>query len=245
MGLTRPNAAQITTVVSTISDPLTVLNQGATSANIDIGFIMNRGNAANVAFVWQESSKQFILATTSSTGVTNANVTVSSYANLQAGNITTGNITAAHYIGDGSLLTGITTTYSNVQVAQYLPIYSGALSGSTVTIGSTVLVLTSSSVITSIGTSATALDTFATATYRSAKYVISINDITNTQFQTCELVLVQDGTTATIGTYGSVWSGTTNRMNFTATIASGTLTLYGTGVSANNTVKLVRTLIPV
>lgn len=234
MGLTRPTAAQITTVVSTITDPLTVLNEGATSANLDVGFIMNRGNAANVAFVWQESSKQFILATTSNTGATNANITVSGYANIQAG----------YFVGDGSRLTNV-STYGNTQVGQYLPTYSGALSGSAITIGNTVPVLTSSSVTTSIGTSATALDTFATASYRSAKYVISINDITNTQFQTCEIVVVQDGTTATIGTYGSVWSGTTNRMNFTATIASGTMTLYGTGTSANNTVKLVRTLIPV
>ncbi len=237
MGLTRPTAAQITTVVSTITDPLTVLNEGATTANLDVGFIMNRGNAANVAFVWQESSKQFILATTSSTGITNANVTVSSYANIQAG----------YFVGDGSRLTNV-GAYGNTQVGQYLSTYSGALSTLTVTgnvIQGTVPVLTSSSATTNVGTSATALDTFATASYRSAKYVISINDITNTQFQTCELVLVQDGTTATIGTYGSVWSGTTNRMNFTATIASGTMTLYGTGTSANNTVKLVRTLIPV
>lgn len=234
MGLTRPTAAQITTVVSTITDPLTVLHEGATSANIDIGFIMDRGNASNVAFVWQESSGQFILATTSSTGITNANVTISSYANLQAG----------YFVGDGSRLTNV-GAYGNTQVSQYLPTHTGPLSGSTVTIGNTVPVLTSSSVTTSIGTSAMALDTFATASYRSAKYVISINDITNTQFQTCEIILVQDGTTATISTYGSVWTGTASRMNFTAIIASGILTLYGTGISANNTVKLVRTLIPI
>lgn len=239
MGLTRPTAAQITTVVSTITDPLTVLNEGATSANVDVGLILHRGGAANVAFVWQESSDQFILATTSSTGVTNANIAVSSYANLQAG----------YFIGDGSRLTNV-GEYGNTQVAQYLPTHLEALSGTTLTITGniiqgTVPVLTSSSVTTSIGTSATALDTFATASYRSAKYVISINDITTTQFQTCEILLVQDGTTATISTYGSVWSGTTNRMNFAATIAGGTLTLYGTGISINNTVKLVRTLIPV
>lgn len=239
MGLTRPTARQINTVISSISDPLTVLNEGAIAAGTDIGLILNRGSAGNVAMVWQESSGQFILATTTSSGVTNANITVGSYANVQAG----------YFIGDGSRLTNV-GAYGNAQVGQYLPTYSGAVSSSSLTVTGnvvqgTVPVLTSSSVIASIGTSATALDTFATASYRSAKYVISINDITNTQFQTCEIILVQDGTTATISTYGSVWSGTSDRMNFTASIASGTLTLYGAGISANNTVKLVRTLIPV
>lgn len=210
MGLTRPNAIQINTVATTISDPITVLNQGSTTANTDVGFILNRNPSNNVAFVWQESSDQFVFVNTNDTGSINANIAVSSYANIQASAIS----------GTSSTITG--------DVIQ-----------------GTVPVLTSSSITTGIGTSATAIDTFATATYRSAKYVISITDITNTQYQTVEMVLVQDGTTATISPYGVVWSGSANRMTFTASISSGTLTLYGTGVSANNTVKLVRTLIPV
>lgn len=242
MGLTRPTARQINTVTTTISDPLTVLNAGAIAANIDIGLIMNRdsGIVSNAAIIWQESSDQFVLGLTSNSGVINSNVTISEYANVRAG----------YFIGDGSQLTNVISSYSNVQVATYLPTHSGAISSSVLTvtgnvIQGTVPVLTSSSTTTGIGTSAAAIDTFAAAEYRSAKYVISINDITNTQFQTCEIILVQDGTTATISTYSVVFSGTTDRMNFTADIASSTVTLYGAGTSVNNTVKLVRTLIPV
>ena len=99
--------------------------------------------------------------------------------------------------------------------------------------------------VTGIGTSSTAIDTFATATYRSAKYIISVNDVTNSQYQTCEANIIHDGTTAYISMYGVIITGATTRMTFTVSIAAGTLTLYGTGVSASNTVKLVRTLIPV
>ena len=99
--------------------------------------------------------------------------------------------------------------------------------------------------VSSIGTSATAIDTFATATYRSAKYLISVKDVTNSQYQTCEIIVVHDGTTAYISTYGVVVTGASSRMSFTATIAAGTLTLYGTGVSASNTVKLIRFVVPV
>jgi hypothetical protein len=243
MALTRPTARQINTSVNTVSDPLSVLNKDSTEANIDVGFIFNRdgGISSNVAIIWQESADQLVFGLTSNSGSINSNVSISDYANVRAG----------YFIGDGSQLTGLgTASYSNVQVATYLPTHSGAISSSVLTvtgnvIQGTVPILTSSSTTTSIGTSAVAIDTFVAAEYRSAKYVISINDITNTQFQTCEIILVQDGTTATISIYSIVFSGTTDRMNFTADIASGTVTLYGTGISVNNTVKLVRTLIPV
>ena len=67
--------------------------------------------------------------------VSNANITAT--ATLIAANIRTvgasGNITGANYIvanyfsGDGSLLTNISSSYGNANVAAYLPIYSGNL----------------------------------------------------------------------------------------------------------------------
>ena len=70
MGLTRPTAAQINTVITTISDPITVLNQGATLANIDVGFIINRngGALANTAIFWNESANTFATAFTAASG---------------------------------------------------------------------------------------------------------------------------------------------------------------------------------
>lgn len=98
--------------------------------------------------------------------------------------------------------------------------------------------------VTSVGTSPTAIDTFPVADYRGGKYIITVKDITNTEYQTCEVTLVHNDATATITTYGIVYSGASARMTFTASITSGTVTLFGTGVSANNTVKLIRFLIP-
>ena len=116
MALTRPTAYQINTVSTTITDPLTVLNQGSTAANIDIGFILNRSPSANVAIVWQASSNQFIFANTSSSGTTNANITVSSYANLRTGNLITTSVT---YANGQSILTNvesaITTANTNMK----------------------------------------------------------------------------------------------------------------------------------
>ena len=46
----------------------------------------------------------------------------------------TGNITGQYILGNGSLLTGLTTSYSNANVAAYLPTYTGNLSGGNLTL---------------------------------------------------------------------------------------------------------------
>jgi hypothetical protein len=145
MPLTRPTAAQINTVVTTISDPITVLNQGSTAANIDVGFIINRngGLLANVAVFWNESANTFALAFTTNSGeLPNANIAISTYANLRVntlnttflnatGNIltaqlnagqinTTGNVLATTFVGSGALLTALPGyAHSNVNVKAY------------------------------------------------------------------------------------------------------------------------------
>ena len=97
MALTRPRLGQLNTSIVAQSDPITVLNQGASSANVDVGFLFNRANGlvSNVALYWSESAQSIVTAYTSSTGITNSNIAVTSYANLTVGNInSTGNIYA-------------------------------------------------------------------------------------------------------------------------------------------------------
>lgn len=109
MGLTRPKIAQVNTVVTTISDPISVLNLNSTQANIDVGFIMNRnsGGIANVALFWDESANTFVTAFTSSSGNVNANIAITTYANLRTDTLTANTVTADFFVGDGSQLTGL------------------------------------------------------------------------------------------------------------------------------------------
>jgi len=87
MALTRPTLNQINTTITALNDPLTVINKSATTANQDVGFVFNRdgGSTANVAVIWDETNDQFALVTTSSSGATNANVTISDYADVRVG----------------------------------------------------------------------------------------------------------------------------------------------------------------
>jgi len=86
---------QIQTVNLQISDPLLVLNSNESGvATFDTGFIVERGTTDNVGFIYDESLDEFAVINTSEIGTTSGNVTITTYANLQAANIT------------GTLLTG-------------------------------------------------------------------------------------------------------------------------------------------
>ena len=124
MALTRPRFGQLNTSTVAEADPITVLNQGSSSANVDVGFLFNRANGlvSNVALYWSESAQSIVTAYTANTGATNSNITVSSYANLTVGNVllvtgsilnVQGNITAnilgTHYGNIVSTTANITT----------------------------------------------------------------------------------------------------------------------------------------
>ena len=76
----------------TIEDPMITLaknNSGGDANTFDQGLFMNRGSDANVSFIWDESADQFAFAVTSGEdGTTAGNVTIDSYANIRAGDIT-------------------------------------------------------------------------------------------------------------------------------------------------------------
>jgi hypothetical protein len=90
MPLTRPRFSQFDTTISSISDPVTVLNKSSTLANVDVGFIINRngGALANTAIFWNESANTFVTAFTTTTGAADANISISEYANLRINTLT-------------------------------------------------------------------------------------------------------------------------------------------------------------
>lgn len=103
---------------------------------------------------------------------------------------------------------------------------------------------------TTVATSTTTqIDSFDSATYRSAKYYISISDTTNNRFEIVEANLVHgpsgDSTTeAYLTTYGSVTNHGSGLATFTADVNNGNVRLLATNISNDSTVfKFQRTLI--
>lgn len=116
MALTRARLSQVNTEVASLQDPITLINRGATTSNVDVGFVFNRdaGTHSNVAVVWNESGNTFAIGYTASTGADNSNVNITSHANLTVGNIFAniggGTSTANVYI-TGSLLPTANVAY--------------------------------------------------------------------------------------------------------------------------------------
>ena len=99
--------------------------------------------------------------------------------------------------------------------------------------------------ISSVSTGDTLLDSFSANDYRTGKYVISSTNILGFEYQTDEVIVVHNGTTAKITVYGTTHTGATPIMNFSANIVSGNVIIYGNGVSSGNSVKLTKTLISI
>jgi len=89
----------------------------------------------------------------------------------------------------------------------------------------------------SVGNTAVTIDTFAVATYRSAKYVLTISNAGNAAYQSTELLVIHDGITPYLQDV-SVFTGAAPIMTFTVTTGTGNVLLQGTGTATGNTVKV-------
>lgn len=93
--------------------------------------------------------------------------------------------------------------------------------------------------------SAVAIDTFATTSFRSGKYTLTItDDASPAVFQTSEILLLQDGTTSYVTEYAVVRNASPLG-TFSADVSSGNARLLITPTVANSTIKFTRTLLGV
>jgi len=142
-----------------------------------------------------------------------------------AGSITTNMVIApTGYVGVNT-----TTPSANLTVAGSTLIQNAA---NTASLGTTIIQATTAT------TAQTAIDSWSTTSYRSAKYMVQMTQSTN--FHVIELLLLQNGTTVYLTQYGEMYNniplGT-----FDASITSTTLSLLINPASANSTaINIVR-----
>jgi hypothetical protein len=84
---------------------------------------------------------------------------------------------------------------------------------------------------------ATTIDTMDTGTYRSAKYVIQVSNGSN--YQVMEALLISNGTTATVTTYGTVQTNG-NLGVVSATQSGSNATLQFVAANATNNVRITK-----
>jgi len=94
---------------------------------------------------------------------------------------------------------------------------------------------------TSIGTSVTTIQEFGKSLYQSAKVVVEVTDITNTEYRVSEALILHDGTNAHIVEYGVAYTGSSDFATLTVDISGANVRLRCVGTSANNTAQVVWT----
>ena len=146
------------------------------------------------------------------------------YADIRVGDLTATTLTATNSL-TGASISYPTSDGSNGQVLTTNG--SGTLSFEDVG--------TTTTTVTTTATTQTNLDTWAIASFRSAHYQISISDATGTAYQSTELMLLHNGTAASISQYGTVLTGS-ELATFATDIDSGSLRVRITPTSTNSTV---------
>ncbi len=94
------------------------------------------------------------------------------------------------------------------------------------------------------GTTSQVADTFPAATYRSAKYVISITDPTNSDYQVTEILLLHNGTTTYTTEYATIVSDT-NLATFNSDVTGGNIRLLVTPAFTPLQINISRTLVAI
>ena len=181
------------------------------------------GNGINGGFKWYANTTNIMTA--NSTGLNMNTRAISGVTTLAAGNTTiTGWANASVSVNSAILSVG--TDFIANTTGIHLESTSSTTAGT----------------FTTASTAQVAIDTFATATYRTAKYLVQMTS--GTAYHAIELIAIHDGTTVQLAQYGEIKTGA-SLGTFDATIATGTLSLLFTATNATTTVKFNRTLLVV
>ena len=86
------------------------------------------------------------------------------------------------------------------------------------------------------------IDTWSATTYRSSKYVYQISNSDKTEYQTGEILIVHDGSSAYLTEYAKVTTGNNDLITFTCDISGGNVRLRGEANTPNSAFKARRLL---
>jgi hypothetical protein len=91
---------------------------------------------------------------------------------------------------------------------------------------------------TNVGTSAVIIDSFAKVTYRSAKYIISVSNSGTGEYETTEVLVIHNDTTATRTQYGTTYTGAASLGAVTVAVNGANVELSYQGAALGNVVKI-------
>jgi len=163
---------------------------------------------------------------------------------LTSGNAFVSGIFSSNTIAATSIRGGNVQTNAAISVLSNTNFTGNTVSvNGSLTIGQGLTYMASSNVATT-GTSTVSIDTFSTSTYRSGKYVISVDDNVVNNYQTTEILVLQSGGNVYLTEYATLLSNNTIG-TFSANIASGNVNILFTPTSTNTNLIISKTLVSV
>jgi len=96
---------------------------------------------------------------------------------------------------------------------------------------------------TDVDSASESIDSWAKASYRGAKYYISVNNASKTEVTNIEALVVHDGTTAFITAYGVTNTGSNDLVSLTAAVDGDNVVVSATGNESNLRVTSYRILL--
>jgi hypothetical protein len=184
------------------------------------------GTVANATYAVSAGSAT--TATTATSATTAGTVTTAAQPNITSvGTLTSlsssGNIQGNYFIGNGSLLTGLASTYGNAEVAAFLPTYTGNLAGGNITVSGAV----SGATVSGNGAGLSALTgANVTGTVANATYAVSAGSATTATSATTA------GTVTTNAQPNITSVGTLTTVSSTGNITGANINGNGSGLSA-------------
>lgn len=96
---------------------------------------------------------------------------------------------------------------------------------------------------TDVDSAVETIDTWSASTYRSAKYVYSIENSGATEYSAGEILVTHNGSSSFLTEYAVVHTGNNALITFTTDIDSGNVRLRGSAQAPNSSIRLKRLLI--
>ena len=222
------------TVNTLIEDPILLLAKDQTgSAALDIGFVGERGDDTNIAWVWDEGESQFAAGFTSDTGSGNT-ITISSYADVRAADITAVGITLSGNVTGPLNVTGAIEASTSITAGTTVTA-TGNVAGGNITTGGAMEatgLISSGTTITATGnvsggniTTGGAME--ATGLISSGTTITATGNVSGGNLTTANATF--DG--STLGITGAITASTT--ITATGNVVGGNLTTAGQ-VAADN-----------
>jgi hypothetical protein len=235
------------TVNTIIEDPILLLAKDQTgSAAFDIGFVGERGDDTNIAWIWDENESQFAAGFTSGDGSGNT-ITLSSYADLRANDITAVGISLSGNVTGPLNVTGAIEASTSITAGTTVTA-TGNVAGGNITTGGAMEatgLISSGTTITATGnvaggnlTTAAAMDSATINTTGEATLASAIvSDLTSGRVVLAGTAgAIEDSANATfdgstLGITGAITASTT--ITATGNVAGGNVTTGGQ-VQADN-----------